>query len=34
MDERALHNELGKMDDEQKRRLVTELGAELAQTGA
>ena len=34
VDERALHNELGKMDDEQKRRLVTELGAELAQTGA
>jgi hypothetical protein len=34
VDERALHNELGKMDDEQKRRLVDELGAELAQTGA
>jgi alkylation response protein AidB-like acyl-CoA dehydrogenase len=34
VDERALHNELGKMDDEQKRRLVEELGAELAQTGA
>jgi len=34
VDERALHNELGKMDDEQKRRLVTELGAELAQAGA
>jgi alkylation response protein AidB-like acyl-CoA dehydrogenase len=34
VDERALRNELGKLDDEQKRRLVEELEAELPRAGA
>ena len=29
VDERALHNELGKMDDDAKRELVAKLSAEL-----
>ena len=34
VDERALRNELGKLDDEGKRRLVEELSSELARAGA
>ena len=34
MDERALRNELGKLDDDEKRRLVEELEAELDRAGA
>ena len=34
VDERALRNELGKLDDEEKRRLVDELSGELAEAGA
>jgi alkylation response protein AidB-like acyl-CoA dehydrogenase len=34
VDERALRNELGKLDDEEKRRLVEELEADLARAGA
>jgi hypothetical protein len=32
VDERALHNELGKMDDDAKRELVQKLSAELGAT--
>ena len=34
VDERALRNELGKLNDEQKRRLVDELSTELTEAGA
>jgi len=34
VDERALRNELGKLNDEEKRRLVDELSTELAEAGA
>ena len=34
VDERALRNELGKLNDEEKRRLVDELSGELAEAGA
>ena len=33
VDERALRNELGKLNDEEKRRLVDELSGELAEAG-